>query len=888
MATDRPSLNRSLRTPPHNVDAEKALLGAIILKPDTLHDVSVTVFPESFFADKHRLIYEAITALFSRGNPIDLVSVVSKLKDTSNLDRVGGAAYVTELIETVPAAGNALYYAEVVQGKSALRSLIHAADDIAEIGYSDPESVDEALDQAEKKIFHATQSPTAQKFKTIGSSLKEAWERFEYLSANQNERRGVQSGFTALDNLLAGFQKSDLIILAARPSMGKTTFALDVARNAALKFGASVGIFSLEMSDQQLVDRMLAAEAGVDSWKLRTGKLSNDHEFEAVQQAMAKLSEAQIHIDDQAGNNILKMRSAARRLKNEHGLDLVIVDYLQLMSPTATKASDSMVQQVTEISRSLKILARDLEVPVIALSQLSRAVEQRGGKPRLSDLRDSGCLTGDTLIQHAETGARIPIKDLVGQVNVPIVSMDSAYTLRPMLAAKIFSSGQKPVFELTLQSGRRIKASGNHQFLTLHGWQPLDTLTEGDRLASPRLLSAPHAPSTLSKDELILLAHLLGDGCVLPRQPIHYTSADPKNLEAVETAACALFGITPRRVAQKNWWHSYLPSPYHLTHGKRHPISLWYEQLGIKPVRSYEKRVPAAVFGGDSMSIQLFLHHLWATDGNISWKHLKGRKSGAAIYYASTSRGLADDVQHLLLRLGIWSSVRTSLKAGYRPTYQVQIQSAPVQLRFLDLVGCYGARGAIIADLREAFKAIASNPNTDTLPREVWELVDSEKANAGASWRGLAAALDVSYNGSALRANGVSRPRLATVAKALKSERLTHLAESDVYWDEVATIVPLGTEEVYDISVPGTHNFVAGDIIVHNSIEQDADVVMFIHREDKMNKDKESERPNIAEILVEKHRNGPVGSAELYFDGKHVRFLNLDTHHATAPGADDF
>lgn len=395
MATDRPATSRSLRTPPHNVDVEKALLGAIILKPDVLHDVSVTVFPESFYADKHRIIYEAIASLFSHGNPIDLVSVVSKLKDAGNLDRVGGATYITELIETVPAAGNALYYAEVVQGKASLRGLIHAADDIAEIGYSDPESVDEALDQAEKKIFHATQSPSAQKFKTIGSSLTEAWERFEYLAANQNEKRGVQSGFTALDNLLAGFQKSDLIILAARPSMGKTTFALDVARNAALKYGASVGIFSLEMSDQQLVDRMLAAEAGVDSWKLRTGKLSNDHEFEAVQKAMAKLSEAQIHIDDQAGNNILRMRSAARRLKNEHGLDLIIVDYLQLMSPTSTKASDSMVQQVTEISRSLKILARELEVPVIALSQLSRAVEQRGGKPRLSDLRDSGSIEQD-------------------------------------------------------------------------------------------------------------------------------------------------------------------------------------------------------------------------------------------------------------------------------------------------------------------------------------------------------------------------------------------------------------------------------------------------------------------------------------------------------------
>ncbi len=387
--------NKSLRTPPHNIDAERALLGAIILKPDVMHDVSVTVYPESFFADKHRIIFEAIINIFSKGNPIDVVTLATKLKDNNNLDRVGGASYITELIETVPAAGNAHYYAELVQGKSALRNLIHAADDIAEIGYSDPESVDEALDQAEKKIFHATQSPSAQKFKTIGNSLTEAWERFEHLSANQEERRGIQSGFTSLDNLLAGFQRSDLIILAARPSMGKTTFALDVARNSALKFGASVGIFSLEMSDQQLVDRMLAAEAGVDSWKLRTGRLSNDDEFEAVQKAMAKLSEAQIHIDDQAGNNILKMRSAARRLKNEHGLDLLIVDYLQLMSPTATKASDSIVQQVTEISRSLKILARDLDVPVIALSQLSRAVEQRGGKPRLSDLRDSGSIEQD-------------------------------------------------------------------------------------------------------------------------------------------------------------------------------------------------------------------------------------------------------------------------------------------------------------------------------------------------------------------------------------------------------------------------------------------------------------------------------------------------------------
>ncbi len=387
--------SRLLRTHPQNLDAERALIGALILKPEAMHDVSVTVYPESFYADKHKEIYRALLDIFMHGDPIDILTIATKLKTRDMLERVGGASYITELVESVPAASNALYYAELVQNKSILRGLISAADDIAEIGYSDPENIDEAMDNAEKKIYQVTNAPTTQKFTPIGSSLTEAWDRFEKLNSTDDIHRGIPTGFNALDNLLAGLQKSDLIILAARPSMGKTTFALDIARNAALNAGASVGIFSLEMSDQQLVDRMLAAEAGVDSWKLRTGKLRDDHEYEAVQAAMARLSEAPIHIDDQPGNNILKMRSSARRLKNEHGLDLLIVDYLQLMSPTSTKASDSMVQQVTEISRSLKILARELDVPVIALSQLSRAVEQRGGKPRLSDLRDSGSIEQD-------------------------------------------------------------------------------------------------------------------------------------------------------------------------------------------------------------------------------------------------------------------------------------------------------------------------------------------------------------------------------------------------------------------------------------------------------------------------------------------------------------
>lgn len=389
------AVNKRVRIPPHNLDAERALLGAIMLRPEALHDVSVTVFPESFYAEKHRDIYRAILDLFSKGNPIDLLSVSAMLGERGVLEKIGGASYLTELISVVPAAGNAQYYGQLVQQKAILRGLIGVADEIAEMGFSNPEDVDAILDTAEKRIYQITQSPTAQRFISLKETLGDAWERLEHLHNSKEEIRGIRSGYPALDNLLAGFQKSDLIILAARPSVGKTTFALDIVRNAAVKYGAHVGFFSLEMGSQQLVDRMVAAEAKVDAWKLRTGRLSSDEEFSLVQEALGRLGEAPIHIDDQPGNNILKMRSAARRLKNEYGLDMIVVDYLQLMMPTQTKSADSMVQQVTEISRSLKNLARELQVPVIALSQLSRAVEQRGGKPRLSDLRDSGSIEQD-------------------------------------------------------------------------------------------------------------------------------------------------------------------------------------------------------------------------------------------------------------------------------------------------------------------------------------------------------------------------------------------------------------------------------------------------------------------------------------------------------------
>jgi len=387
--------NPNLRIPPQNIDSEKALLGSIMLRPEVIYDVLDIINEDCFYSEKHRIVFRAMLDLFAKKEPIDLLTVASQLKEQKQLDQIGGTTFLTELVETVPSSANAEHYAKIVHKKYMMRRLIGAGEEISNLGYNETEKLEEALDKAEKSIFTVTSSLISRSFIKIKDALGEAWERLDRLHKSEGKLRGVPTGFKELDNKLSGFQNSDLVIIAARPSMGKTSLALDIARKVAVEENLPVAIFSLEMSSQQLVDRMLAADSKVDAWKLRTGQLTRDEEFNLIRESLDHLSKAPIFIDDQAANNILNMRSVARKLKRQHGLSLIIVDYLQLMAPTESRGSDSMVQQVTEISRSLKHLARELDVPVIALSQLSRAVESRGGRPRLSDLRDSGSIEQD-------------------------------------------------------------------------------------------------------------------------------------------------------------------------------------------------------------------------------------------------------------------------------------------------------------------------------------------------------------------------------------------------------------------------------------------------------------------------------------------------------------
>ena len=386
-----PFAKPGLRVPPQDISAEQALLGSIMVKPTGLNEIVSWIKPDDFYTEKHRRIYKQMLKLFDKNEPIDLVSMTSTLQSAKQLESIGGASYLAEIVNTVPSASNLGFYAAIVRKKSQLRHLIESAEKISQLGYDEGEDIDNIFESAEKAILGII-SFTKKSFTTLKESLSEAWERFEHLHKTEGTLRGVPTGFKQLDDKLAGLQKSDLIILAARPSMGKTSLALDIARHVA-KAQTPVCVFSLEMSSQQLVDRLIAAESHVDSWKLRTGRLSADDEFARIRDALDALSKAPLFIDDDASNNITKMKSVARRLKAEHNLGLIVVDYLQLMIPR--RDSDSLVQQVTEISRSLKGLARELDIPVLALSQLNRAVEQRGGRPRLSDLRDSGSIEQD-------------------------------------------------------------------------------------------------------------------------------------------------------------------------------------------------------------------------------------------------------------------------------------------------------------------------------------------------------------------------------------------------------------------------------------------------------------------------------------------------------------
>ena len=860
------------RTPPNDVAAEQSVLGAMLLSKDAIADVVEVVREGDFYRPAHQVIFGTILDLYGRGEPADAVTVAADLTRTGEIGRVGGAPYLHTLVSMVPTAANANYYGRIVRENAILRRLVEAGTRIVQMGYTGTGDVDMMVDRAQAEVYDVTDRRTSEDYAPLRDLMGDALNEIEAISNRGGEMVGVPTGFADLDTLTNGLHPGQLIIVAARPAIGKSTLGVDIARSASIRHGLTSVIFSLEMSRNEIVMRLLSAEAQVPLHHMRAGTMS-DSDWTKLAGKMGVVSDAPLFIDDSPNMTLMEIRAKCRRLKQRHDLRLVVVDYLQLM--TSGKRVESRQQEVSEFSRSLKLLAKELGVPVIAISQLNRGPEQRvDKKPMLSDLRESGCLPASTRIIRADTGVEVTMGDLFesGERDVPVWSLDDSlrYVVRPL--THVFSTGRKEVFRVKTASGRVVEATANHPLLTYAGWKPLGELATGSRIAIPRHVPAPKQETAWSDDEIIVLAHMIGDGSMLPRQPIRYATKDPANIAVMSEAAPRAFAVKLRvdDYPQARCTTLRFASVKPVTHAVRNPMAAWFDELGLYGRRSHEKLVPAPVFSLPKRQIALFLRHLWATDGSIT---VARNRRGGHIYYASTSRRLADDVARLLLRFGINARIRTARKAGYRDGYHVDISGGADQKVFLRRINAHGARGVIGSELLAILEHIPENTNRDTLPKDFWKRVRALLLDECMTQREFQAQLGTHHCGSTLWKSAPSRERLHRVAAVLDSEELEMVATNDVYWDEIVHVESLGEMDVFDAEVVGTHNFIADGVAVHNSLEQDADMVVLLHREDAY--EPESPRAGEADFIIAKHRNGPTGKVTVAFQGHYSRFVDM-------------
>ena len=756
----RQRTERGPRVPPHNLQAEESLLGAMLLRPRRHRGGRPRrARADDFYKPAHGHIYDAITSLYGcrrAGRPGHGGRRAAPGRPARRHRRP--RRRWSDLQVAHPGHVQRRPLRQDRRGARAAAPAHRASrGEIAEIGYDLPDDVTKAVDRAESLVFEVAQRRVTDTMAPIHDLLDANLDRLEQLYERGESITGVPTGFADLDELLSGLQPS-APDRRRRPPLAGQDRARAGHRQPRRDRGQPAGAVLLARDEPARAHASACCAPRRESTpsKVRNGNLT-EADWTKIAHAAGRLAEAPICIDDNPNLTIMEIRAKARRLKSRTGdLGLVVVDYLQLMTgrssgreppgrgvrdqpraqdprPRARVPGDRAVAAVPPASRCARTSAR-----------CSPTFASRAASPPTR-----GC-------SRADTGAETTMAELLasGERNVPVWSLDDDMRLVQSTLTHVFSSGVKHVFELALASGRKVKASANHPFRTLDGWTRLDALAPGHRVAVPRCVPTPAATARWPDAEVVMLAHLLGDGCVAPRQPVHYTSGDLANIEAVEAAA-AHFAITPRRVAQGNWWHVYLPAPFRLTHGKRNPIQSWLAGFGLAYKRSFEKFIPAEVFGLPDDQLALFIRHLWATDGSVQLE-----KRIPNVYYASTSRRLVEDLRLVLLRFGIAGRVKEVHKVGYRPGYHLAVYGAAHQLRLVEAIGVHGSRGDLAMRHVERLRVVVSNTNLDTIPVEVWPEVKQSMATAGVSARSLAAGLGTVYCGSTLYRRAPSRARL--------------------------------------------------------------------------------------------------------------------------------
>ncbi|MHA7817585.1 MAG: replicative DNA helicase [Pseudohaliea sp.] len=851
-----------IKMQPHSIEAEQSVLGGLLLSADGWDGVAEVVAAEDFYRPDHRLIFRHVARLAEASDPVDVITVADKLQASGELEAAGGLAYLTELAEGTPSASNIRAYAQVVSERANVRRLIQAAQEIADSGFN-PEgrSAEELIDAAERRIMQiAEQGPKAGGPQTVNPLLQGALSRIEELFQSGGDITGLSTGYVDLDRFTSGLQRSDLVIVAGRPSMGKTSFAMNLVEHAVLQQERPVLVFSMEMPAEQLIMRMLSSIGRIDQSKVRNGKLDQE-DWPKLSGAVGKLKDVPLYIDDTPALTPTEVRSRARRVVREHGdLAMVMIDYLQLMQVAGS--SEGRTAEISEISRNLKAIAKEFGCPVVALSQLNRSLEQRPNKrPVNSDLRE--CVVGETGVCLAD-GSRLTVAELVGETP-DVLSVSERGRLEPALADKVWSVGQKAVFDVQLRSGRSLRCTAGHRLLTLDGWKRLEELALGDRLALARRLPEPAKPLAMAEHELIFLAHMIGDGSYVVHQPMRYTTASEANSVIVRRAAEQLGSTVNRREGRGNWHQLEISGNGNRWHAQG--AGKFLKDLGIYGQRSADKRIPAPVFRLGQEQLALFLQHLWSTDGSIS---------GRRVFFSSASRGLIDDLALLLLRFGIVARIKHKATERHPSGwFELDISGGEYQRRFAETVGGFGHQQLQVEALRSRLAQQTSNTNVDTIPREIFSYVKREMRVRGNSQRQMAQSRGTAYGGSSHFRFAPSRETVMSYAELLDDDYLREVAGSDLYWDSIEAIESVGEREVFDLTVPGNASWLADGIVSHNSgaIEQDADVILFIYRDEVYNED--SPDKGVAELIIGKQRNGPIGTVRLAFIGEYTRFENL-------------
>jgi replicative DNA helicase len=782
-------------------------------------------------------------------------------------------------MDTVPTAASAEYYARIVREKSTLRGLIHAGTQVTRLGYESEEDVPAAIDRAEQVVYEVGNRSDHNAFSAVPSLLLGVFQSLEKRHEQKGDRTGVTSGFRDIDDYTAGWQPGNLIIVAARPAMGKTSLALNMAVAAAKDEKKPVAVFSLEMTKQELVERLLSSEAKLDASKLRRGAIA-DRDWEKIGHAMGVLHELPIYLDDAGAVTVTEIRSRLRRLKSAYGLACVFIDYLQLVRPSQLGKVVNRNEELSEICRVLKATAKDLGVPIIALAQLNRAVETRSDKrPLLSDLRD--CLAGESLVANAETGERVPVRDIVERaLRFDVWAVDDRMRLvrRPIVDA--WKVGEKPVYRVTTKSGRVVRCTDGHRFLTVSGWSELRDLVPGRSIAVPRRYDPPaQGVDSMTPGQALLLGWLIGDGHLGGSAAL--TVATDEEAKLAADLAAAEFGIRPlvkpervgtdaRRVV--------LTTGFVCGAGKN-PLTRWLRSLGVWKKTGPDKRVPQVIMEQqDDLVVAAFLRGLFHADGSLS---RAGTSSRVTVRLSTISEGLARDVQHLLLRFGINGLLKCDMRniGGYRTNtsaiWTIHVMDRAAVATFMEYIGFLGDK-----HLRALMKVDPEKQNDagqfDRIPLEINARVRALRAEHGLSHAGL---------GWRDQGKAMSRATCAMIAERLDDEVLEALATSDVLWDPIVSIEPQGVDAVYDLTVGDLHNFCVDDILTHNSgaIEQEADIVTFLYRDVYYNKETSAE-PDSTELIVAKHRNGRVGTIKLRFQPEHTLFVPYgDDSHYPAP-----